>query len=140
MRVERVIETCLYVADVEAAAAWYEAVLDLTRVSTDAPRHAFLSAGDSMLLLFNASETAAPGQPAPGEEEWVAYNAPHGATGVQHVAFGVDELDPWRARLEEHGVVVTHEMEWPGGGRSLYFEDVDHHVVELVTRGTWPVW
>jgi catechol 2,3-dioxygenase-like lactoylglutathione lyase family enzyme len=29
------------------------------------------------------------------------------------------------------------EMTWPAGGRSIYFEDPDGHVLELATPGLW---
>jgi catechol 2,3-dioxygenase-like lactoylglutathione lyase family enzyme len=128
MRIERVVETCLYVRDVQRSARWYEDVLGLKRFAGTPPRDAFLAAGDSALLLFNAEETLKPADvPA------------HGARGPQHVAFGVDDIEAWRARLKEKGVKVSADASW-GKGRSLYFTDPDGHVVELVTRGTWPMW
>ena len=27
---------------------------------------------------------------------------------------------------------------WPRGGRSLYFRDPDHHLIELASPGIWP--
>lgn len=29
-------------------------------------------------------------------------------------------------------------INWPGGGRSIYFEDIDGHVGEIGSRGIWP--
>lgn len=126
----RVVETCLYVDDVEASAAWYAEVLDLVHIAGAPPRDAFLAAGDTMLLLFDPEHTR-----DPGENSVPA----HGAEGPQHVALGVEELEPWRQRLAEHGIEITHEEDW-GSGDSIYFEDPDGHVLELVERGTWPVW
>ncbi len=126
----RVLETCVYVEDVEAAADWYEEVLGLTRMAGSPPRDVFLAAGDTMFMLFDASLTEKP------QENSVPA---HGARGRQHVAFGVEELEAWRDRLEEQGVAVTHEESW-GSGDSIYFEDPDGNVLELVEKGTWPVW
>ncbi len=129
--IQRVVETCLYVDDVEQAADWYETVLGLERLSQDLPRHAFFQLPDQMLLLFDPdeSETTDPGDKAPG----------HGARGPQHVAFAVDDLDAWRERLAEHGVEILAERDW-GGGDSIYFEDPSGNVLEIVERGVWPVW
>src|SRR5262245_63325638 len=32
------------------------------------------------------------------------------------------------------------EMEWPRGGTSLYFRDPDDHLVELATPGLWSIY
>lgn len=131
MEIDRVLETCLYVDDVEANADWYEDVLGLTRHAEDLPRHVFFALEGQMLLLFDADETQTKG---PGDKA-----PPHGARGAQHVAFAVESLDPWRPKLAEAGVDIVAEQDW-GGGDSLYFEDPSGNILELVERGTWPVW
>lgn len=131
MEPDRVLETCLYVHDVEEAADWYAEVLGLDRFAQDLPRHVFFALEGQMLLLFDPDETEHPsdGDNAP----------PHGARGPQHAAFGVESLEPWRDTLASAGVEVVAEQDW-GSGRSLYFEDPSGNVLELVERGTWPVW
>lgn len=131
MQPARIIETCLYVDDVEATATWYEDVLGLEAFARDLPRHVFLRCGDTLLLLFDPDETEVV---EPGDKA-----APHGARGAQHVALGVEELAPWRQRLADAGVEIIEETSW-GKGDSIYFHDPAGNVVELVTRGTWPVW
>ena len=57
-----------------------------------------------------------------------------GATGPGHVAFAVesdDGLAAWRSRLEGRGVEIEAELDWPGGGRSIYFRDPNGYVIEL---------
>lgn len=130
-RIERVIETCLYVEDVEASAAWYADVLGLEVVTMEPPRHAFLQAGESMLLLFKPVHTR---RTKPTDQ-----SPPHGATGVQHVALAVQDMDAWRERLQAARVEIVEEASF-GEGESVYFEDPDGHLVELVSPGTWPVW
>ncbi len=63
----------------------------------------------------------------------------HGAHKPGHFALGVptDSLDQWRDHLRLHGVTVEQEMQWPRGGKSLYFRDPAGNSVELVTRGLW---
>ena len=49
----------------------------------------------------------------------------------------MDELAAWEARLAAHGVAIEGRMEWPEGGKSLYFRDPDRHLLELATPGLW---
>jgi catechol 2,3-dioxygenase-like lactoylglutathione lyase family enzyme len=64
----------------------------------------------------------------------------HDGRGPLHMAFRIaaDSYDAWRRHLVSAGVPMRGEMRWPAGGRSLYFEDPDGHVLELATPGLWP--
>jgi catechol 2,3-dioxygenase-like lactoylglutathione lyase family enzyme len=133
-RIAGLLETSLYVADPERSARFYETVLGLARMMAS-PRLVAMDAGrQGVLLLFRRGETGAdsdgPGGRVPG----------HGGTGRLHLAFAVPaaDLEAWRARLASHGVDLLGEMRWPAGGTSLYFADLDFHVVELATPGLWP--
>ena len=63
----------------------------------------------------------------------------HGATGPGHFALGIEaeDFDAWRKLLHGHGVAVEKEVDWPRGGKSLYFRDPAGNLVELVTPGIW---
>ena len=133
-RLERVLETCLYVDDIDRAARFYEDVLDLPRIGGDETRfRAYDVGGQSVLLLFlrgASTETVRlPGGTIP----------PHDGAGPLHFAFAVeaDELPVWQRRLEEKGVALEGGADWPRGGRSIYFRDPDRHMVELATPGLW---
>jgi catechol 2,3-dioxygenase-like lactoylglutathione lyase family enzyme len=133
-RIEAIVETCVYVDDLDRAAAFYRDVLSLAESDRSAGRHVFFPVGGGMLLLFDARETLR-GETLPA----------HGASGPGHLALGVkaEELDAWRERLTGHGVAIEQEVEWPRGGRSLYFRDPAGNSVELVTPGVWrdpPAW
>lgn len=129
LTIDRVVETGVYVEDLQKAKRFYESVLGLRVVAEEPGRHVFLKAGKSMLLLFRAEKTM--------KETRLP---PHGAAGSQHFALQIREPDyePWRARLGEMGVAVEQEVSW-GGSRSLYFRDPDGNLVELITPGNWPV-
>lgn len=124
----RIVETGLYVHDLEASERFYADVLGLECLGREAGRHVFFRVGnEAVLLLFRAEATRAEAE------------TPHGAEGAGHVAFGVavDELERWRARLAERGVVIEQDVEWPRGGRSFYFRDPSGNLLEIVTPGVW---
>jgi catechol 2,3-dioxygenase-like lactoylglutathione lyase family enzyme len=126
--IQRIVETCLYVEDLDRADAFYCGLLGLERALREEGRHLFLRAGDGMLLLF-LPEATGTGETLPA----------HGARGPGHLALGIAaaDLDAWRRRLESRGVAIEHEECWPRGGRSLYFRDPAGNSLELITPGVW---
>lgn len=129
MRIERVLETCLYTDDLEIAEEFYGQVLALEVHSRVSGRHVFFRCGNGMFLLFNPQTTMQPNGIVPT----------HGARGAGHVAFAVAEaeLPGWRIRLGQHGVEIEAEVTWPGGGQSIYFRDPAGNSVELATSRVW---
>ena len=86
-----------------------------------------------MVLIFNPAETAKPA--APGA---IAV-PPHGAAGPGHVCFAApgDELGQWRRRLETAGIAIESTIDWPQGGRSIYFRDPAGNSVEFAEPRIW---
>jgi len=129
--IDRVIETCLHVDDLDRSGAFYRDVLGLAQIAGDQRFRGFDVGGKSVLLLFRRGGThetvRLPGGTIP----------PHGGQGELHVAFAVDELAVWDARLARLGVAIEGRMTWPAGGQSLYFRDPDRHLLELATPGLW---
>jgi catechol 2,3-dioxygenase-like lactoylglutathione lyase family enzyme len=140
-RVSRLLETALYVDDVDRSCDFYQRVVGLGPViettaekeTQNRPFRPLHMPGGQVLLLFrkgSATTTAVlPGGTIP----------PHDGSGRLHLAFAISaaELDAWRGRLQSHGVPIEGEMQWPRGGTSLYFRDPDGHLVELATPGLW---
>ncbi len=129
LKIQSVLETCLYVDDLEAAAHFYGQVLGLEEFSREAGKFVFYRLGEGMLLIFN-----------PEASRGGAHDLPdHGASGVEHVAFAVEEeaLDAWRTHLEGLGVAIELDHLWPHGRRSLYFRDPAGHSLELASKGLW---
>jgi catechol 2,3-dioxygenase-like lactoylglutathione lyase family enzyme len=134
-----VLETALYVDDMERARAFYEGVLGLAPMFADARLTAYPVGGRSALLIFRrgaATETARlPGGTIP----------PHDGAGPDHCALSVatNALPKWERHLAERGVAVEGRTEWPSAGPvasvSIYFRDPDGHLLELATPGLWPL-
>jgi catechol 2,3-dioxygenase-like lactoylglutathione lyase family enzyme len=49
----------------------------------------------------------------------------------------MQSLDDWRQRLQTLSIEIEAEVEWPAGGKSIYFRDPAGNSVELVTPGVW---
>ncbi|MBI5834693.1 MAG: VOC family protein [Armatimonadetes bacterium] len=129
MRPDGVIESCLYVDDLDTAAAFYGDVLGLELVAAEVGRHAFFRCGASMVLLFNPRRCAADG----------TSDVPrHGALGPGHLALAVANADlaAWREHLTRHGVAIEQIIERPSGN-SLYFRDPAGNSLELTTPRIW---
>lgn len=127
IRIQQIVETVIYTADLARAIDFYTRVLGLERQFSDARFCAFSVAPGQVFLIFNR-DTVHEG-PIP----------PHTATGPQHFAFGipVDDFESWKEHLTAAGVKIESTVIWPFGGRSLFFRDPDGHLAELVTPGTW---
>jgi catechol 2,3-dioxygenase-like lactoylglutathione lyase family enzyme len=131
MQLQHILETCLYVDDLGRAEQFYADVLGLALESRQEGRHAFFRCGRRMLLLFNPLAS----------RESSDHFPPHGAFGAGHVAFGVREaeLPAWTAALEQRGVVIERVIDWPLGGRSLYFRDPAGNSLELASPKIWGI-
>lgn len=99
--IEAIVETAIYVDDLDAAEAFYRGVLGLSVIGKEPGRHVYFRVGGGVLLAFHPEATLK-GDMLP----------PHGARGSGHFALGVraERLDDWRGRLEAHGVAVEKEV------------------------------
>jgi len=133
-RLTGVLETVLYVDDLDQARSFYERLFELPVLYSDRRMCAYDVSGGGVLLLFQqgASTKAVemPGGVIP----------PHDGRGPAHIAFSIaaDGLPAWEKRLADFGIEIEARMTWPRGGRSVYFRDHDQHLLELATPGLWP--
>jgi catechol 2,3-dioxygenase-like lactoylglutathione lyase family enzyme len=131
-----VVETCLYVDDLERAERFYQDVCDFKKLIGDERFCALSVADHDVLLLFVKGATreaiATPGGQIP----------PHDGDGALHVAFSIpgSSWASWLRHLEDHGIAIESTVDWPRGGRSLYFRDPDQHLVEFITPGCWSIY
>lgn len=130
-----ILETSLYVSDVDRAIAFYKSVLGLreipdTHFANGRGAALQVGPGSSILLLFRADITQVEG-PLPA----------HGTTGAGHAAFRIDpaDLPAWRERLETHGVKIEREFVFDNNPPSIYFRDPDGNSLELAVASIWNV-
>ncbi len=135
-RLDGILETAIYVDDLARAQRFYEDILELKPVFSDARLTAYDVGGRSILLVFDRGASiemvTLPGGVIPG----------HDGAGPLHCAFAVsaDELPVWKERLDARGVQIEGCMDRPRGGKSIYFRDPDGHLLELATPGLWPIY
>jgi catechol 2,3-dioxygenase-like lactoylglutathione lyase family enzyme len=129
LKIEALIETAIYVDDLQAAETFYRTVIGLPMIGKEPGRHVFFQVGERNVLLAFLAEATLKGEPLP----------PHGTTGPGHFALGIEgeTFDTWRNLLHANGVAIEKEVEWPRGGKSIYFRDPAGNSVELVTPGIW---
>jgi catechol 2,3-dioxygenase-like lactoylglutathione lyase family enzyme len=129
LRIQAIIETAIYVDDLQATEAFHRTVLGLPVMGKEPGRHVFFQVGEASVLLAFLAQATLKCDPLP----------PHGATGPGHFALGIEAnaFDVWRKLLRSHGVAIEKEVECPKGGKSLYFRDPSGSSVELVTPGVW---
>jgi catechol 2,3-dioxygenase-like lactoylglutathione lyase family enzyme len=130
---QAILESALYVDDLDVAQAFYQDVLGLEIITRIANRHVFFRMQGTVLLLFNPDET---------EVETTNTTMPvpaHGARGQGHLCFAATraEIDQWRDHLLAHGVEIEAEFDWPNGARSLYFRDPAGNSLEFAEPRLW---
>lgn len=139
MKINKVVETCIYSSDLDSMKKFYVEILDLPLVQEEKNKLVFLRAGKSMLLIFNPAKTSINNYRLPT----------HGAQTPPasiHFAMEIEEHDylRWKELLAKNRIAIEKEVDWNGSGswggsRSLYFRDPAGNLVELITPGEWPV-
>lgn len=129
MNIQAIIETAIYVDDLDQAEAFYRDVLGLAVIGKEPGRHVFFQVGTASVLLAFFAEATLKGDHLPA----------HGTKGPGHFALGIEvsDLGAWRQRLQDRGVGIEKEVTWPRGGKSIYLRDPAGNAVELVTPGIW---
>ena len=138
MRVGGILETALYVSDLNRAADFYRRLFDFGTLLENDRLIALDVVGRNVLLLFLQNSTLDPFI-VPGGGGTIP---PHGASGQGHFAFSItaDDVPAWKRHLESHGVPIESVVTWPTGAVSLYFRDPDHNLAELITPGFWSIY
>jgi catechol 2,3-dioxygenase-like lactoylglutathione lyase family enzyme len=135
-RLTGILETALYVTNVERSRAFYERLFETKPLDVESDFCALDIAGRQVLLLFRkgtkreAHEVA--GGTIPG----------HDGDGTLHVAFAIPaaELSAWESRMAAQDIPIEGRVRWQRGGTSIYFRDPDGNLVEFATPGIWAVY
>jgi catechol 2,3-dioxygenase-like lactoylglutathione lyase family enzyme len=133
-RISHILETALYVADLDVSGGFYRRILGGEEFLRDQRMCALGLPGGGVLLLFVRGGSATPSETPAGRIP------AHDGGGTLHVAFAIPrgELAAWEAHLAAHHVELESRITWSRGGTSLYFRDPDGHSVEVATPGLWP--
>jgi catechol 2,3-dioxygenase-like lactoylglutathione lyase family enzyme len=128
-----ILETALYVDDLNVSASFYERVFGFSKLFLD-HRLCAMNAGPArVLLLFKKGASNQPTK-TPG-----GIVPPSDGRGQLHLAFSIEAkaLDHWKDWLQQCGIELESTVHWPAGGTSIYFRDPDGHALELATPGLW---
>jgi catechol 2,3-dioxygenase-like lactoylglutathione lyase family enzyme len=106
--VKRILETSLYVKDLERSAAFYAKVFGFSTLVRDNRMCAMAVPGQQVLLLFARGASATP-NPSPA-----GLIPGHNSSGTQHLCFSIthDDLDAWTRHLIASDIEV--EPVWIG--------------------------
>ncbi|MEI5681688.1 MULTISPECIES: VOC family protein [unclassified Mesorhizobium] len=134
MQPSAILESALYVTDLDEAERFYGGVLGLELILKAEGRHVFFRCGKGVLLLFNAEATR--NQLAAGAKLPIP---PHGTTGEGHLCFAAtaNEIVQWKALLEGKGIAIEADFEWPNEGRSIYIRDPSGNSIEFAEPRIW---
>jgi len=131
-----VLETCLYVDDLDRARRFYEDIIGLRPVMEIGHMVSYSTGNNGVLILFRRGSMV-----EPVVQPYGTIPA-HDGAGPLHFCLSIpaDRLDQWRDWLRLNDVAVISEVDWPDNpGRSIYFHDPDGHVMELATPGLWGI-
>jgi catechol 2,3-dioxygenase-like lactoylglutathione lyase family enzyme len=135
-QLNRIIETALYVDDLDRAGQFYQETLELEPMLTTKTLIAYKIGESNVLLIFKRGGSARTQILPRGTIP------PHDSSGSIHICFAIDAdaLENWETRLNEHGVAIEGRNTWDRGGKSVYFRDPDGHLLEFMTPGNWPIY
>ena len=134
MKINKVIETCIYSSNLESMKKFYVEILGLSVIQEEADKLIFLKAGKSMLLIFDPSRTSVNNDGLPIHGAMTPPSSIHFAMEIED-----QEYQPCKEHLGGNGVAIQKEVNWDGKTKSLYFRDPAGNLVELITSGGWPV-
>ena len=124
-----VLETSLYVDDLDRAMRFYEELFGFSLLVGGERLRAMKVREGQVLLLFKRGASLS-----------MEAFPTHDGQGPLHLAFAIpaEELAAWEERLKRRGIAIEEKKHWEQGGWSLYFRDPDNHLLELATPGVWP--
>jgi catechol 2,3-dioxygenase-like lactoylglutathione lyase family enzyme len=126
MKIQKILETALYVNDIDQAEKFYTEVLNFEKIDKTPGRDLFLKCGETVLILFNPEQTKIDSGKVPT----------HGAVGPCHIAFGISdtEFPYWVDRLATHNIPIERTIDWNANMHSVYFRDPSGNSLEFASE------
>jgi catechol-2,3-dioxygenase len=134
LKINRIIETCIYSSNLENMKKFYVDVLGLSAIAEERDKLIFLKAGKSMLLIFDPSQTMVDNKKLPTHGIQSPPSSIHLAMEIKE-----QEYQGWQELLVNNSIPIEKEVMWKSNAKSLYFRDPAGNLVELITPGEWPV-
>jgi catechol-2,3-dioxygenase len=134
MKINKVVETCIYSSDLESMKKFYVGILGLSVIQEEVDKLIFLKAGKSMLLIFDPLQTSIDNDKLPTHGAMTPPSSIHFAMEIEE-----QEYQPCKELLARNGIAIEKEVNWNSKTRSIYFRDPSCNLVELITPGGWPV-
>lgn len=134
MKPNGLLETALYVGDLDVSKTFYQRLFSSPILLVD-ERMCALKIVDTQILLLFKIGASTKGEAMPG-----GFIPPHDGRGQLHLAFSIslEDVAKWREHLKQHEVEIESEVE-ANDGHSIYFRDPDGHCIELGTPGLWNI-
>jgi catechol-2,3-dioxygenase len=134
MKINKVVETCIYSSDLESMKKFYVEIIGLSVIQEERDKLIFLRAGKSMLLIFDPLRTSINNESLPTHGAMTPPSSIHFAMEIEE-----EEYPRCKEHLGRNGIAIQKEVNWDGKTKSLYFRDPAGNLVELITSGGWPV-
>ncbi len=134
MKINKVIETCIYSSDLRSMKKFYVGILGLSIIHEEEDKLIFMKAGKSVLLIFDPLRTSINNDRLPTHGAITPPSSIHFAMEIEE-----QEYQPCKELLVRNGIAIEKEVKWNSNTKSLYFRDPSGNLVELITPGGWPV-
>jgi len=136
-RLSGLLETSLYVHDLDVSVAFYQRVFGFEVLLREDRMAGLAVPGGTVLLLFRRGGSVTPSE-VPG-----GTIPAHDGHGTLHLCFAVPlpALEDWGRHLAALGVPLESRVSPQShGGASLYFRDPDGHSLEVAVPGLWAIY
>jgi catechol-2,3-dioxygenase len=134
MKINKVIETCIYSSDLRSMKKFYVGILGLSIIHEEEDKLIFMKAGKSVLLIFDPLRTSINNDRLPTHGAITPPSSIHFAMEIEE-----QEYQPCKELLVRNGIAIEKEVKWNCNTKSLYFRDPSGNLVELIMPAGWPV-
>src|SRR5215204_2294806 len=134
MKINKVVETCIYSSDLESMKKFYVGILGLSVIQEEGDKLIFLKAGKSMLLIFDPLRTSINNDKLPTHGAMTPPSSIHFAMEIEE-----QEYQPCKELLTTKCFGKEKGVKWNSKSKSPFFRGPADNLGELITPGGWPV-